>query len=465
MSPRGYAGIVCAYMVACLVLGGASAAGVIANGILQLAAIGVALIAMFRLTSIGLSTQARLPLAILCAVLLLGPLQLVPLPPGIWSGLPGREPVASGLDLLGVPRPWLSLSLAPELTWRSTLALLPAAAAFLATLALDIKRRTWLAWSIVGVALLAFALGLAQSAGGTASPLYFYEITNWGSAVGFFPNRNHMATLDLVALPLLAALIGGQRAPRRPSAPFAPDARALGFAMMLLLIVDIVATGSRAGLALLFPALVLTFALMRRNQTGIVSAPIVAGAGLLSALAIGVMLVGPGAARIMARTSGMAEDDIRFSAAPATFEAAMRYMPFGTGLGSFDRVYRMAAAGAPLTPNYVNHAHDDYLELALTAGIPGLLLLGVFAFWFVGATAEAWKQRQGVPGALPRAGAVIVALVALHSAVDYPLRTAAISSVFAVACALMVQPSQRLRQSGALSGGTAPRAKKILRIV
>src|SRR3546814_18783044 len=47
-------------------------------------------------------------------------------------------------------------------------------------------------------------LGLAQVIGPRDGPLYLYEITNNGSAVGLFANRNHQAALLACLFPMLA---------------------------------------------------------------------------------------------------------------------------------------------------------------------------------------------------------------------------------------------------------------------
>src|SRR5215208_2152719 len=88
------------YLLACLLLGG-SAQGIWANMLLQLA--GVGLIAWVALAPADepLTRPARQ----LCLLAILGlaliALQLVPLPPSLWSHLPGREPIAAEYRLLG----------------------------------------------------------------------------------------------------------------------------------------------------------------------------------------------------------------------------------------------------------------------------------------------------------------------------------------------------------------------------
>ena len=46
---------------------------------------------------------------------------LVPLPPELWTALPGRDHVREGYALLGQPLPWMPISLAPFDTVASAL--------------------------------------------------------------------------------------------------------------------------------------------------------------------------------------------------------------------------------------------------------------------------------------------------------------------------------------------------------
>ena len=50
---------------------------------------------------------------------------LIPLPPGIWSHLPGRDFIVQGYQTLQVDLPWLPLSIAPEKTYFSLFDFLP----------------------------------------------------------------------------------------------------------------------------------------------------------------------------------------------------------------------------------------------------------------------------------------------------------------------------------------------------
>ena len=113
-------------------------------------------------------------------------------------------------------------------------------------------------------------------------------------------------------------------------------------------------------------------------------------------------------------------------------------------------------------PNtYANHAHNDAVELWLETGIFGIVLIGAFLTWFGFRAAAIWRGPSP-PGAEPidrllmRAGTLIVALLLVHSLVDYPLRTGAMMAIMAFACALLIEPITQRR--GALSASqSAPK--------
>jgi O-antigen ligase len=119
-------------------------------------------------------------------------------------------------------------------------------------------------------------------------------------------------------------------------------------------------------------------------------------------------------------------------------------MPFGAGMGTFVPVYGMFEKPQDLFAHaYINHAHDDILELWLETGIFGIALMGAFAAWFVSRAIKIWRYAAvGVnefDRALARAATIAVALIVTHSFLDYPLRTAAMTAILAFACGLMVE--------------------------
>ena len=136
--------------------------------------------------------------------------------------------------------------------------------------------------------------------------------------------------------------------------------------------------------------------------------------------------------------------DGRITLARVTAEAAQLYMPFGSGMGTFVPVYAMHQRPEDaLIDAYANRAHNDFLELWLEAGVAGLGLVALFAVWLAGRALKLW--RRNAPGSeidlsIARAATLVVALIAAHSFVDYPLRTGAVMAIMAFACGLLVAP-------------------------
>ena len=68
-------------------------------------------------------------------------------------------------------------------------------------------------------------------------------------------------------------------------------------------------------------------------------------------------------------------EDLRVPLAGTTFEAALRSLPFGTGLGSFVPVYGVVEKESDIFAGFANRAHNDLAEILLETGVFGLILL------------------------------------------------------------------------------------------
>ncbi|MEG3089577.1 O-antigen ligase family protein [Sphingomonas sp. PB4P5] len=432
--------IVPVYLLACLLLGGASAAGFIANLSLQLAALPLIAWSLWQLINTGFAPQVRSALILLALLVAIALLQLVPLPPAIWTHLPGRTPVIEGYRLLGTPLPWLPLTLAPEATLASLLWLLPAIATFLGIVALGAFRPRSIAGVIVAVTLISVLIGTIQVIGG-ADSAYFYEITNYGSAVGFFANSNHSATLLLVCIPFLAALQSAVLR-RRGSPRTASAVRLLVGAIYAVIVVGLLMNGSQAGLGLLLPVALgtwLTFGRPRRALRRALAIFTVAA----TAAVILLVVIGPFGNNLFGEQTDHVEISRQTSFA-LTFRAARDYLPIGSGLGSFQPVYHTQEPLASVTSTYMNHAHNDWLELLLETGVPGIALAALVLFWGARRARTIWRAEDRDQFA--QAAVIAATAILLHSLVDYPLRTAALSAVFAACIALIAGARPHVRQ-------------------
>ena len=414
----------------CLLIGGASHQHALRVSLLELAALPVLGLALLRAWDAASWTRHRLALSVLAAAAALPLIQLIPLPPGLWSALPGREQATLGLEVAGIAPGWAPLSLTPDLTWRAFLAFLPPAAVFLGALHLGRDGRRGLAWLVLILALAGVGLGMVQIAVG--DPAYPWSQTGRGTVAGFFANRNHLATLCLVALPFCAALAG---AGARRGAEGRGAVWAAGFAAAVL-VIALAAIRSRAGIVLAGPTLALSGLLVwtaaGRGRPGPALLGLLGGAGAALALVAAI-----GLSPILQRFDPDAAPEGRFDRWPTVAEAAQAHLPTGAGFGAFDRVYRSVEPLEEVDETYFNRAHNDWLESWLEGGWLSAAVALAFLAWFGRRGWTAWREPAGTDADLRRAASVGVLVILVHSAADYPLRTIAMAAVLALCCALL----------------------------
>ena len=423
-----------------LVFGGGGAEGPIRNGFLHAggAFLLVACIAA-HFSGRSLPGESAGPLWLLVIMLLAIAFQLIPLSPETWTSLPGRE-VAAAVDRLDGQLDWRPLSLDPEATRRSAAALLLPAALLFATLTTDNRGLLMLARTIVLGALLSAILGAIQISVGTPASLSSYGDPTPGSATGLFANRNHQAQLmllGLVATSMLIRLEPAQvRLPRKGR-----DLRIhLGWLLFPLFIALTGAAQSRAGLVLMIPAVsaALIIALNPKGTIRIFGAAVVA-----IAAAVGFLTFSPNALARLATLQSTLSTDGRAISLPDIMYTLGQYWPWGSGFGTFVPVFRANENLDLVTEQYLNHAHNEVLELLIEAGLAGALVLASAALLLVARVVQLMRRSQRGRGAGPAlAGLTMLVLLILHSLIDYPLRTAALASVAAVALGFLFSAAQ-----------------------
>ncbi|UOK72792.1 O-antigen ligase family protein [Ancylobacter polymorphus] len=439
-----------------IVLGGATRAGYLADVLLQFFSLPFLVLAAWlwldRLTIPPRPARFSFNLACGAAIAVVGLLialaQLLPLfgAPG-WGGVSARLVAAGGQGVAGVA--WTgSSSVDPAASLAALPAVLPPLALFLLIALLDEERRLrFCGWGLV-FGLLALFLGVLQVMQGPASALRFFEISNRSESVGFFANRNHFAAQLYVTFLMGVAWFvgrGGKIFLRR--APMSSQALWLAgaCAMAVFVMAGLALARSRAGILLLLVALAAIVGMAptisvclrgREVRSGRVRGPlIVVLAGL-------VLLVGQlGAERFLVRFEQGLADQLRAMFNEVTWRAAIDALPFGTGLATFTAVFPVYEPTDGLTPQYVNRAHDDWLEFFLETGMPGLVLIALFLVWFGERLYRIWlvptSGSSPQKRLLQHCASVAVLTLLLHSFVDYPLRTAAMMAYFALCCAFM----------------------------
>jgi len=413
-----------------ILLGGASRQHELRLALVELAALPLLVLSGFALMRQTGGDRSAFALGILAAVAALPLIQLIPLPPGLWTGLPGRAEPALALELAGLQPGWVPLSLTPDRTWRSFLALLPPTAMFLGVLCLNVGAHRRLGYFLIAAAVVSIVLGAAQLASGGVR-LYPWRTTDAGSVNGFFANRNHLATLCMISLPFAAALGAAAIRHRERGIRLWLSVLFIGLVMVALGVIR-----SRAGIILVWPTL----------AAAVLAAWVASGRGrpkpallaLVAAATIGAVAVAMFAlAPLLKRFDEGGAPEGRFENWPIVAEAANSYLPLGSGLGSFDAVYRSVEPLERLDATYFNQAHNEYLETWLETGWLGIGVLIAFLVWYGRRTWAAWRGRPSTPRDLQRAASIAIGVVLLHSIGDYPMRTETIAVIFALCCALL----------------------------
>lgn len=400
------------------------------------------LAALFLLPALYFLTREKLadfklPVLLLGLLTLWMALQLIPLPPGIWQALPGRDPIAAAGVQMGQPDIWRPISMVPTRGYNALFSLLVPVVGLLLFAAMR-ARRIFSFLVLIALGAANALLGILQVIGPRDGALYFYAITNFGSAVGFFANQNHSAVFSAMVLLMIAyAMTSAAFAIRRPWQRFA-----LGALYLLVLLAALVG-GSRAGLLttiLAIAASAFLFWNAWRNQGPSSKAPSKTAAKsgdeswiIRPSVLFGIVVVGlvgivglfvafdriPALARVT--VSGTFED-LRWSLLPVLGDMIMTYGLFGAGFGSFEEVYHIHEPAALMFPSYVNQAHNDHAQLIIEGGLPVVAILVAFLVWVARSLRDILRLGNDRLAKLVF-WLTTFAIIIFASIVDYPLRT------------------------------------------
>ena len=311
----------------------------------------------------------------------------------------------------------------PFASFASTLKGIPIIALGLSGLSTNSKQTSILLRAWIWVALIQAILGLMQLT--AINPLYFGQPEH-EPIIGTFASKNTYSNLLVMALPLaiygwLSNKVDSSLTERRPW---------LWLAALFLLLAAISLSTSRTGIVTGLLTSFLAISLL---------SPVRAGLGSqnpprlrwiwLSAIALLVSVAATGGLDWIARFDSAllaADDAQRGLMRDATWQGAMTFWPWGSGLGSYRWVF--PPFHPPELGNYlIDMAHNDYLQLMMELGI-GFVLMAALALALVARRVWAlWaeaRRRRGKGWCEADRLAVACGLgalaTALHALVDYP---------------------------------------------
>lgn len=425
------------FCVTIVFLGGASRADALSQVVVRLVSIiTIAALLVQRPDWSGIDRVRPLfNFACLAGLLLL--LQLIPLPPELWSALPGRAHDVALSKLVSTTDGWRPINLTPDLGLNAAMALLPVFAVIALLTRLNKTYRLLPVAVVASAAVLSAVLGLAQLTGGPDSGLRYYAITSESSAVGVFANRNHNATLLALSIPIIAFF--GTRGVH-PQVT-ARGATVMALAATFVVLVMIPATASRFGLVAGLIGLAGSFVWWKKPLNQMIGKSrrrtkwaIIGGMLALVGAAIMVAITSTRAEAIRRLFNASLESEQRLAIGPTLIEMARTYFPVGSGFGSFDPVFRRFEPIDNLSDVYLNHAHNDFIQIAIEGGLPALALVGLYVVWWVRTAAHVWRLHPvDETIEIARLGTIITAIILASSIVDYPLRTPLVAAIFTVA--------------------------------
>jgi len=439
-------------------------------GATPLAALVSQLLSVAVLTLVFWSPKRRsltCPELLVLILLLLVPVAyLVPLPQAWVDAMPGRALYAAANAQLptGNADTWKASAIVPGATAAAGLALLLPVAVFVGVRTLDPPALLKLVKLLLAVAVLQAILGLIQF--GTAQSghvMFAVEGATGGSATGTYANRNHLAGLIEMMLPIAFGLffysLGRSDSSTRRAGSWRRKAAFLSSSggkvatiyaiVAFLLIIGIIFTRSRAGIFIGMLGIILSALVFSRRIGG---SNVFGPVGTVVALAVSFGIV-VGLAPVLNRFSVDAlGEDGRWPLFAMVLQGVQQFFPVGAGPAAFPTVFPTFQP-IELGNSFVNRAHNDYLEWVSDTGILGVALVTLVLVLYVRQwarlrTSDEWTRSHF----LQVAAGISLLLLALHELVDYNLYTPANQLVFAVLAGIFFVPIENLSAADSRRG-------------
>lgn len=398
------------------------------------------------------SVYFAVPAALTALVLL----QLCPLPAGFVSRFAGHGVHGDAH--------FSTLSIAPYNSRSDFLILLACFAAFFFSYIVnqDRSRKQRLIYTLAALGAAEAFYGLAQYLMNVQSIFWYTKKYDLEEATGTFINRNHFAGFLEMVLPFAVCLamyegekLLSRRKHRQHSRPATPaarraqklagDDRAYGMILWLVvavvLMAAIVFSRSRMGMLAASLSLIVVFGLkmMRRKAMPAVLGGVFVVLSLCLAAWIGVR---PALSRFESIGQEFSGDESRLSMWPGTLKLIASHPVIGSGLGTFPVEY--TEVQTTFLTRFVNHAHNDYLEIASDLGIPAAILLFSSILFVLVRAVQNFLRGDGKYGpaiSLACIGSIVAIL--LHSFTDFNLHIPGNALLFAVILGLSLATSSQ----------------------
>jgi O-antigen ligase len=378
-------------------------------------------------------------------------LQLCPLP-AQWL----VRPAVAEVPLL---RASLStLTIEPHATRAQLLVLLTCIIAFLLAqlVARDPGRARRLVVSLVALGAFEALYGLVQYLAGWQQIFAYVKKYDLEEATGTYINRNHFAGFLEMILPFALALAFYEYARLRPARAASPRGMGsvlagsglgrlvLWLSVAVVLFAALICSRSRMGILAAGASLLVVFGFAALSRVH-------GNAGLLLAAAFAVLAVALavwiGPEPVVGRFQNVGQEyglgsETRLSIWHDALGLLRRHPWVGTGFGTFPIAF--TAVQTTFLGKFVNHAHNDYLEIAIDLGIPAALLLFTSVFAVLARAARrALTLAEPFECATALACTGSIAAILVHSLADFNLYIPANALLFSLILGLAMAAPPR----------------------
>ncbi len=297
-------------------------------------------------------------------------------------------------------------------------------------------------FTVYGAVVAAFAVLQGMAPNGKL--YWIWALEQGGSIYGPYVNHNHYAGLMemLTPFPLVLAathFTDGNR-------------KIVATGIAALMAASIFLCGSRGGMAAFVAQMVVLGVLLARKREKKWKQPLMLGAFLAMVIVFLVWTGGNELTRRLASIHTEAREEINGGVRLTIDRDCLRMLIkrplLGWGLGAFPIVYPEFRSF--YTTFFVNHAHNDYLQLLVETGLVGFSI----AVWFLvlvfrQAAGKLKNWTETASGALTVAALLGCVGILVHSFLDFNLQIPANAALFYVLCAIAasapLQESQRRR--------------------
>lgn len=372
-------------------------------------------------------------------ILIIPWLYLIPVSEVVWESLPYRTHYQQTFELFMNKSADYRLSLIAWETTGTALTVIPPVALFLAMLYLPVNRLIVLSYVFLVIIGIEAIIGMSHYLlMGETLPAWLASFLNFkevgeaykGDAHGTYVNRDHFSALMAMGVAICFASI----------AMVLRQARYKGLSVIkfsllvivfLLVIIAMIFSRSRAGVGLGLLSIFMSsiiFSLYLKKE-GISKRLVYGLPGIALLISFGIGII-PTINRFIGLDP---TEDGRVEIFENTIIGIKAFFPLGSGPGTFDEIYRNFQPIDQL--KFIDHAHNDYLELFFETGLVGMFLVGVFLLLYLFQVFTVYINRKSsnVPEFqyLQAAAGVSTFVFLLHGLVDFNFHIPANALFFA----------------------------------